>query len=172
MHVITMTIMSLWGPAIFTHIIIIASSSTVCSLLPTLVLLYPLILSSHSLSLYYSSLCRMSFSRLAVSFRSDDGSPSDAALVAVFNTHMRYSSAHPDLTFGGFVRGPSSTQPAIIAFEAGCSAAVSCGTFVCTQIRLFAFQFYNVCRDSQQVAWGRVSYLVCVSALFFLFDFY
>lgn len=98
-----------------------------------------------SLTLFCCSVCSVPFSRLAVSFKSDDESPSDSALVAVFNTHMRYSSAHPDLTFGGFVRGPSSTKPAIIAFEAGCSATVSSGPVVCAQMLQGANDMYYVC---------------------------
>jgi len=64
-------------------------------------------------------------SRLVVSFKenADDDTPRAARCpVAVFNTHMRYMTAHPDLTFGGFVRGPGGARPAVIDFESGNTA--------------------------------------------------
>lgn len=63
-------------------------------------------------------------SRLAVSFKPEPGS-AQVSPIAIFNTHMRYSSAHPDLSFGGFIRGPQGATPVILDFEAGHSANVS-----------------------------------------------
>eukprot|EP00035_Acanthoeca_spectabilis_P025432 m.458426 g.458426 ORF g.458426 m.458426 type:complete len:541 (+) comp21497_c0_seq1:102-1724(+) len=59
--------------------------------------------------------------RLAVSFKPEPGS-AQVSPIAIFNTHMRYSSAHPDLSFGGFIRGPQGATPVILDFEAGHSA--------------------------------------------------
>lgn len=52
--------------------------------------------------------------RLAVSFAKDGSS--HCPLVAMFRTHLRYPSAHPEIILSGFVRGESNLYPYRIDF--------------------------------------------------------